>query len=182
MEKGLNKIAALSYAEIEEDKVEIGEYIDNKAYFFWVKEPRGEGVLSRSADNEEELISHDYITIISKPDKITVNDVMVKGWENFKYYNDGEITKGLDENIMNKEYTIVEKDNKKYLRRRIKKVYKTNGVERFRLVDNSTWEKISGDEICKEEFIKEEFAPINDNYKLTDGIYDIEFIELDKTK
>ena len=107
---------------------------------------------------------------------------MVKGWENFKYYNDGEITKGLDENIMNKEYTIVEKDNKKYLRKRIKKVYRTNGVERFLLVDNSTWEKIAGDEICKEEFIKEEFAPINNNYKLTDGIYDIEFIELDKTK
>ena len=31
MEKGLSKITALSYAEIEEDKVEIGEYIDNKA-------------------------------------------------------------------------------------------------------------------------------------------------------
>ena len=185
MEKGLNKIAAFSYAEIDAEKIEPGECIDDKHYFFWVKEPREEGVLSSSANNEEELVSHDYITVTSTQDKIIVNDVMVNGWENFKYLEeDGEVIKGLNENIINKEYTIKEKDNKKYLRCRIKKVYRTNGVERFYLVDkkNSKWKKTSGDEIWKEEFVKEEFSPISDNYKLIDGIYGLEFKELNKTK
>ena len=185
MQKELNKIAAFSYAEIDADKVEPGEFIDNKYYFFWVKEPREEGVLSVDCNNEEELISHDYITVTNSNNKVIVNDVIVKGWENFKYYNEeGEIIRGIDENITNKEYTVVEKDNKKYLRRRIKKIYKSNGVERYNLIDkeNSKWKKTSGNEIWKEELVKEEFALVKDNYELTDGISAVEFIEFDKTK
>ena len=155
--------AAVSYANINvNDNVKVWPAEDE--YTFNLKEPRNGGIVVEVKSGEQSITSEDFITVQNKDDKIIVYDVMISGWREYRDDDPfGLVVENTTTIRTKKEYSIVEKDNKRYLSIETEKQTYYSGTH-----DSYGGDK--GNSSFEVEDLGQQLIEVSNDYKLTDGL------------
>lgn len=176
MEKELlNLDTAMSYGlkDVPTNEVKIIE--KENEFTFELGTPRNGGIQVRSSGRLR-TISEDRVNVRNLGDKIVVEDIMTSGF--IRYVDDdpcGLIIENTCDKILYKVYSIKEIENNKYL-----------SIETTKVINNSgTHDSYGGDKgngSYRREDLGEKLIPVDANYRLLDGLDEISFERVVKTK